>query len=133
MINKIMYQGRLTKDVELKKSASGIDYAEFTIAWSEKYKEAERKCFLRCKAWRQTAKFISEYFHKGQEIVIEGSMETSEWTDKDGNNQSRTTCLIDKAHFCGPKTYAGDNTPAVSMTEEFMQIPDNIADEVPFN
>ena len=59
MINRICYQGRLVKDPEIKVSQNNISKLEFTIAWSEKYKETETKCFLRCIAWRGTAEFIS--------------------------------------------------------------------------
>ena len=102
MINKTLYQGRLTRDIELKKTSSDIAYTEFSVAWSEKYKESETKCFLRCKAWRSTAEFLQKYFSKGQEIGIEGHLVTEEW-EKDGQKQSRTICQVDKVHFCGSK------------------------------
>ena len=109
MINKIILQGRLTKDIELKTIGDGIATTEFTVAWSEKYKEKETKLFLRCKAWRQTAEFLNNYFHKGQELVIEGHMSTEEW-EADGEKKSRTICNIDKVHFCGSKQdNAGNN------------------------
>ena len=108
MLNKIEYQGRLTADVELKQTQSGVSFAEFTIAWSDKYKEVETKCFLRCKTWRQTAEFISKYFKKGSEILVEGRMITEQW-DKDGQAQSRTICDVEKAHFCGSKTETNTN------------------------
>ena len=109
MLNKIEYQGRLIADVELKQTQSGVSFAEFTIAWSDKYKEVETKCFLRCKTWRQTAEFISKYFKKGSEILVEGRMITEQW-DKDGQAQSRTICDVEKAHFCGSKTENNTNT-----------------------
>ena len=76
MINKVLIQGRLTKEPELKQTQSGVPVLLFTVAWSEKYKETETKCFLLCKAWRTTAEFINKYFHKGQEIGIDGRMVT---------------------------------------------------------
>lgn len=117
MLNKIEYQGRLTADVELKQTQSGVSFAEFTIAWSDKYKEVETKCFLRCKTWRQTAEFISKYFKKGSEILVEGRMITEQW-DKDGQTQSRTICDVERAHFCGSKTETNCNTnyPTPSFT-----------------
>ena len=65
MVNKFILQGRLTADPELKQTQSGVSCANLTIAWSEKYKETETKCFQRCKAWRSTADFIitSEYMN----------------------------------------------------------------------
>ena len=128
MVNKIIIQGRLTADAELKKTSSDIAYTEFTIAWSEKYKESETKCFLRCKAWRNTAEFVNRFFKKGQEIVIEGQMVTEEW-EKDGQKQSRTICTVEKANFCGPKSNASE-TP---KNDDFMNIPEGAQEELPFN
>lgn len=123
MLNKIEYQGRLTADVELKKTQSEVSFTEFTIAWSEKYKEVETKCFLRCKAWRQTAEFVSKYFNKGAEILVEGRLVTEQW-EKDGQAQSRTICEIEKVHFCGSKSDNSNNTtPANNDYNPYAQNP----------
>ena len=129
MLNKIIYQGRLTKDPELKKTQSDISNTLFTIAWSEKYKEVETKCFLLCKAWRNTAEFICKYFRKGQEIAIEGHMVSERWGEAEHDT---TYCVIDKAHFCGPKTAPDrQETPAPSP-DEFVAVPDGDDEELPF-
>lgn len=130
MINKTLYQGRLTRDIELKKTSSDIAYAEFSVAWSEKYKESETKCFLRCKAWRSTAEFLQKHFSKGQEIGIEGHLVTEEW-EKDGQKQSRTICQVDKVHFCGKKS--DSQAPAEKPSDDFVNVPEEIDDELPFN
>lgn len=136
MINKLIYQGRLTADPELKRTQSDVSNLEFTIAWSEKYKEAETKCFLRCKAWRNTAEFISNYFKKGQEIIIEGRMVTEQWEDGE-EKKSRTICVIDKAHFCGSKSDASpsgvSHSTSVPGPDGFEPIPDGIDEELPFS
>lgn len=133
MLNKVTYQGRLTKDPELKHTQSDVPNVLFTIAWSEKYKETETKCFLLCKAWRQTAEFISKYFRKGQEIVIDGHMVTENWTKEGEENNQVTLCIIDKAHFCGPKTDADrQETPPPAPDNSFVEIPDNADEELPF-
>ena len=131
MINSLNYQGRLVRDIELKHTDSQVAFTEFTIAWSEKYKEVETKCFLRYKAWRQTAEFLKQYFAKGQEIAITGHLVTEEW-EKDGEKQSRTICMIDKVHFCGSKS-ANAEKPAASSGNDFMNVPDGIDEELPFN
>lgn len=119
-VNHLVYQGRVVRDLELKKTQSGIENVKFTLAWSEKYKETERKCFLTCKAWRQTAKFLDTYFHnKGSEMVVEGQLETEEWEDKDGNKRSQIVLNVDKVHFCGKRQDTGTaktaaNAPATA-------------------
>lgn len=127
MINKILLQGRLTKDPDLKQTQSGVSKLLFTVAWSEKYKEVETKCFMLCEAWRQTAEFIDRFFRKGQEIALEGHMVTEDWNDK-----QVTFMVIDRAHFCGSKiTVQQDPEPATDK-DGFMTVPDD-DDELPFH
>lgn len=123
MVNKIIIQGRLTKDVEIKE-VGGFKLAEITVAWSDKYKEQERKCFLPCKAWRSSAEFLEKHFSKGQEIVIEGQLTTETW-EKDGKTQSKLVCSVEKINFCGNKASKDDK-------DDFMKIPDNAEEELPF-
>lgn len=132
MLNKILIQGRLTKDPELKQTQSGVSQLLFTVAWSEKYKETETKCFLLCKAWRSTAEFISKYFQKGSEILIDGRMVTETWQD----DKQVTLCVVDKAHFCGSKVSANTDTNAqpkpVPAPDDFLNVPDDLQEELPF-
>lgn len=128
MINKTIMQGRFTRDPEIEQKG-GFDMCEFTIAWSEKYKDKETKCFLRCKAWREKANHIVKYYRKGQECIVEGKIATEEW-EKDGQKQSRTVLNLENIHFCGPKA-ASSGTPAGD--DGFMQIPEGTDEELPFN
>ena len=133
MVNHVVLHGRLTKDIELKQ-AGGFSVTEFTVAWSEKYKETETKCFARCKAWRNTAEFLNKYFKKGQELVVEGKLVTESW-EKDGQQQSRTIVSVEKVHFCGTKgsNSSGQSLPSPEEDPDgFKNIPDGIAEELPF-
>ena len=138
MVNKVIFQGRLTADPEVRYTQSQVANLEMSVAWSEKYKEVETKCFLRCKAWRNTAEFIGNYFSKGQEIMIEGHMVTEQWEDN-GENKNRTICVIDKCHFCGSKANSNTNSnqplpnPMPTDAKGFMDIPDDIDEECPFS
>ncbi len=130
MINCTVYQGRLTADPELGKTASDVSYLNFTLAWSEKYKEIEKKCFLRCKAWRHTAEFIAKHFTKGKEIMVRGKLLTEEW-EQDGKKQSRTVLEIEEAHFCGSKSdNGGNNQHQPSSPGDFEEIDDD--EDLPF-
>lgn len=127
MVNKLIFQGRFTADPEVQEKG-GFSMTEFTVAWSEKYKERETKCFLRCKAWRSQAEHIEKYFHKGQECVIEGRLETEQW-EKDGQKQSRTICNVEKIHFCGPKSSTSESKP----DDGFINVPEGEDESLPFN
>lgn len=132
VINKLTYQGRLVRDIDLKYTQSHVAQTEFTIAWSEKYNEIETKCFLRCKAWRKTAEFLEKYFRKGQEMIVEGKMVTEEW-EKDGDKKSRTICIIDKVHFCGKKDGYDTETRPMANQNNFISVADGVDEELPFN
>lgn len=131
MLNKLLIQGRLTKDPELKQTQSGISKLLFTVAWSEKYKEVETKCFLLCEAWRQNAEFINNYFRKGDQIIIEGHMVTEDW-----NNEQVTFCTVDKANFCGSKAdrrQEQEKPQPVTDAAGFMDLPEGDQEELPFH
>lgn len=129
MVNKVIYQGRFTADPKVEQKG-GFDMCEFTIAWSEKYKDKETKCFLRCKTWREQAKFVEQHFRKGQECVVEGKLSTEEW-EKDGQKQSRTICNVERVNFCGSKAN-NTTTQSAAGGDDFMKIPDGDMEELPF-
>lgn len=130
MVNHLVMQGRMVADPELKETNSGAKVLNFRIAWSEKYKdrennEKENKCFLECKTFSGQAEFISKYFKKGQEIAVEGKLNTEEWENQDGQKRSKIVLLVSNAHFCGSKqSSSGDVQP--NMT------PVNMDGELPF-
>lgn len=107
MLNKAIVQGRLVADPELKKTNAGVPVCSFRVAWSEAYKENERRLFLNCAAWRGLGEMISRNFAKGKEIVVEGTLESREYEAKDGGRRSAIEMTVDRAHFCGAK---GNNT-----------------------
>lgn len=131
MLNKVQVQGRFTADPEVQQKG-GFSMVEFTVAWSEKYKEREDKCFLRCKAWRGMADFVGNCFKKGQECIVEGKLLTEQW-EKDGQKQSRTVLNVDRVHFCGSKP-ANTSAPAEALGEEgFMKVDPKQDEELPFS
>lgn len=130
MLNKVCYQGRLTKAPELKQTQSGVSTLLLTVAWSEKYKEVETKCFMLCRAWRHTAEFIAKYFDKGQEIALEGHLVTEEWSEDNKPN----VLVIDKAHFCGSKgAQSKPQDEPKSIGNNIIEVPDGIDEDLPFN
>lgn len=117
MLNRTEYQGRLTRDVEMRHTQNGKAVARFTVAWSKKYGDNERKAFLPCVAWNHTAEFANKYFRKGQEVIVEGQLESNQWEDKDGNKRSALELNVSDMHFCGSK-----NNGTVSIEEKPAQV-----------
>lgn len=123
MLNKVVLQGRLTKDVELRHTQSGKAVASFTLAWSEKYQDQERKLFLPCVAWGGTGEFVCKWFRKGDAIIVEGKLSTRDWTDSKGNNRQTIELTVTEVHFAGKKEPTTDSAPVVECDEpEFEEI-----------
>ena len=108
MLNKVITMGRITKDIELRRTGSGVAVASFSIAVDRDFgkNEAGEKetDFFDCVAWRQTAEFVSKHFGKGRMIVIAGSLQARSWTDKDGNKRKTVEIVADNVYFGDSKT-----------------------------
>ena len=105
-LNKVILCGRLTADIELKRTQSGVSVCSFTLAVNRKYQkenEQQQADFINCVAWRSTAEFISKYFCKGSSICICGSIQTRNYTDKDGNKRTAFEVVVDEANFVDSK------------------------------
>lgn len=104
MINSTILMGRLTYEPELKTTSNGTSVIRFQIACDRRGSKEENKAdFIDCQAWRNTAEFISKYFHKGDMIAIEGSIQTDSFKDKDGNSRKSVVVVAANVSFCGAK------------------------------
>ena len=130
MLNHLVLQGRLVDAPAFGDTKSGTRYANFRLAWSEKYKDTESKCFLDCKAFGGTAQFMEKYMNqKGQEILVEGKLTTDEW-EKDGQKRSKNALVISSVHFCGKRQDGSAETPAPAQDPSGATVVDT--DELPF-
>ena len=113
MLNHIVLHGRLSRDVELRRTQGGVAVASTTVAVDRDYtdKDGKRETdFIELVAWRQTGEHLAKYFSKGKEILVSGRLETRKWTDKEGHNRTAFEVNVDRVDFCGPKETAGRNT-----------------------
>ena len=111
-MNKVIMMGRMVADAEIKTTPSGVTACSFRIAVDRNYqkKGEERKSdFFNCIAWRGTADFIAKWFPKGRLILIEGEMQTRQYTDKNGNPATWYEIQVDNAYFTGDKGSGGSN------------------------
>lgn len=140
MIIMVALMGRLTFEPEVRTTPSGVSVMRFQVACDRKYQRSgqERQAdFIDCVAWRQTAEFIGRYFHKGSMIAVEGTLQTSSYTDKNGNQRKQVEVLAKNVSFCGSKSEtsgaAGSQaSPNYSSADnsDFDEIPDD--DDLPF-
>lgn len=109
-LNKAVLCGRLTADPELKQTPNDVAVCSFTLAINRRFTregEQQQADFINCVAWRQTAEFISRYFHKGSSLCISGSIQTRSWTDSNGQKRYATDVVVDEAMFVDSKNEGG--------------------------
>ena len=103
MLNHITIMGRLVKDPELRRTASGTAVTSFTLAvdrdFSGKDHSEKETDFIDCVAWRHTAEFVSKYFSKGRMAVVSGRLQIRLWTDKEGNKRRTAEVVADNVYF----------------------------------
>ena len=102
-MNSSVLMGRLTKDIELKFAAgSGNAIAKFTVAVNRNFKNAEGGYdadFINCLAFGKRAETISQYFHKGQRILLRGRIQTGSYDAQDGTKRYTTEVLVEDFSF----------------------------------
>ncbi|MBR1765075.1 MAG: single-stranded DNA-binding protein [Ruminococcus sp.] len=110
MLNKVILMGRITHDLELRQTPNGVSVLSFSVAVDRNYArqgEDRQTDFIDCVAWRQTGEFISRYFGKGRMIAIEGTLQTRNYQDKNGNNRKAVEVVVDNASFTGEPRQQG--------------------------
>lgn len=137
-MNKFIGLGRLTKDPEVRygqgENASVI--SRITLAIDRKFKrDGEQSAdFINCVAFGKIAEFQEKYFRKGTKIAIVGRIQTGSYTNKDGNKVYTTDVIVEEQEFAESKSSGGRNLEsAPGGSDGFMNIPDVIGEELPFN
>ena len=148
MLNVVALNGRLTADPELRHTGSDIPVTSFTLAVDRSYVRggAERQTdFIDVVCWRSTAEFVSKYFHKGQLVAVEGSIQTRNYTDNQGNRRKAVEIVANNVHFAESRRDSQQNagntphtdpsapsSPAVSAGDngDFVEIAGD--DDLPF-
>ncbi len=148
-MNKVILMGRLTRDPEVRYSqgASATAVARFSIAVDRRFKrEGEPDAdFFNCTCFGKQAEFVERYLRKGTKILTAGRIQNDNYTNKDGQMVYSVRVMVDEIEFAESKNasagsseggYTGGNfnRPAPSGAGDgFMNIPDGIDEELPFN
>ena len=129
MLNSVIIMGRLTAAPELRTTPSGVSVTRFTVAVDRRFQrqgEDRQTDFIGVVAWRQTADFVTRFFKKGQMIAVQGSLQVSNYEDKNGNKRTNYDVVADNVSFCGSKSESGnfgarqESAPAVSYQSLWM-------------
>lgn len=109
MLNEIQIAGRMTRDPELKRTASGVSVTSFTLAVDRDYKgqNGERETdFIDVVAWRQNAEYATMYGSKGSMTIASGRLQIRMWEDRDGGKRKAYEIMADKVYVFGGKKEA---------------------------
>lgn len=149
-MNKVILMGRLTRDPEVRYSqgANQTAVARFSIAVDRRFKrDGEPDAdFFNCTAFGRQAEFVERYLHKGTKIVTCGRIQNDNYTNKDGQMVYSVRVMVDEIEFAESKNasgndggfgggFGGGNAAAApaGAGDGFMNIPDGIDEELPFN
>lgn len=111
MINNVVLVGRLTKDVELRKTPNNVSTCTFTLACNRRFTNAEGQQvadFINCVAWRQSADFLSQYASKGSIVGVEGRIQTRNYDGQNGKVYV-TEIICDSVQLIGNKSNENRN------------------------
>ena len=131
-MNKVILIGRLTKDPEVRYSTGSnpMAIAKFNLAVDRRVKkEGEQSAdFISCTAFGKTGEFVEKYLKKGTKIALEGRWQTGSFTNKDGQKVYTNDCIVEQVEFAESK-----RSDDAQTDDGFMNVPDDIGEELPFN
>ena len=154
-MNKVILMGRLTRDPEVRYSAgdNSMAIARYTLAVDRRGRAntsngEQTADFIQCVAFDRSAEFAEKYFHQGTKLVVTGRIQTGSYTNKDGQRVYTTEVILDDQEFADSKNGSSDGAsassyfrpamdsrpaPGSAAGDGFMNIPDGIDEELPFN
>lgn len=148
-MNRVILSGRLTRDPEIRYSQgeNPTAIARYTLAVERRYKrqsEENNADFINCVAFGKSAEVAEKYFRKGIKVIVEGSWQTGSYTNKDGVKVYTNECIVQSQEFCESKNAGQDaqgegqgqyegSGEVYEGDDGFMNIPDGIDEELPFN
>ena len=141
-MNKVILMGRLTRDPDVRYSQGeqATAIARFSLAVDRKFKRDgdQTADFIGCIAFGKLGEFAEKYLRKGTKVVVTGRIQTGSYTNKDGQKVYTTDVVVEECEFAESKNSANGNSsqsaPAPSSAGDgFMNIPDGIDEELPFN
>ncbi len=144
-MNKVILIGRLTRDPEVRYSQgdNSLAIARYSLAVDRRFKrpgEADAD-FINCVTFGKSAEFAEKYLKQGTKIAVTGRIQTGSYTNKDGQKVYTTDVVVEEHEFVESKASASDGgfqptsrpAPSQAIGDGFMNIPDGLDEELPFN
>ena len=139
-MNKVILMGRLTRDPEVRytQGDNAMAIARYSLAVDRRFKrDGEPDAdFINCVAFGKSGEFAEKYLKKGTKIAVVGRIQTGSYTNKDGQKVYTTDVVVEEQEFAESKnSSSSDNNQSAPANKntDFMNIPDGIDEELPFN
>lgn len=134
-MNKVVLMGRLTREPEVRytQGDNSLAVARFTLAVNRKYKNngKEEADFISCVSFGKIAEFTEKYLHQGTKIVVFGRIQTGSYTNKESKKVYTIDVVVEEIEFAESKGVKAE--PSQAVGDGFMDVPDGINEELPFN
>lgn len=130
MLNKVLLNGRITKDPEVKSTTSGLYVCQFSVAVTRDYKNSNGEYdsdFINCVAWRSTAEYLGNYVVKGDLLAVVGTLQIRSYKDQNGQTRNVTEVIVESVNNLSPKKK--EETKFVDLTSQPSNSND---DDLPF-
>lgn len=121
--NRVILAGNLTRDPELRVTQSGIAVCGFGLAVNRVRSKNDEVDFFDITAWRELGETIANYKKKGDSVLVEGRLQFSQYTDRDGNKRSKVDVVADNIQFLSSKNGNSSTSSASADEEDFDDIP----------
>lgn len=138
-MNSVQLTGRLVRDPDVRYTNGGSSIARFTLAVNRRFKteNGPDADFISCVAFGKTAEFIEKYFSKGQKMDMNGRIQTGSYDNQDGQRVYTTDIVVENVELGESKrnssVAAPDSNTGQSYSDGFMNIPEGLEEELPFN
>ena len=136
-MNKVIFCGRTTKDIEMRYSQgeNSMAIGRFSIAIDSGYGDKKKTSFFNCTIFGKQAEAFEKYVPKGTKVLLECEANQNQYTDKNGNKVNSVDFIVKSFEFCESKSQSNSQPqPTQSNDNSWMSIPDNLDDSsLPFN
>lgn len=132
-LNSVMIIGRITRDCELRYTASGVALCNFSIAVNRRVKKGDQwvdeASFFDLTIWEKLAESLNKYLVKGTQVAVQGELRQDRW-EKDGQKLSKVQVFVNQLQLLGGKQQQGNNAPSPQAADDFDH--QSYEDDIPF-
>ena len=135
-MNRVIFCGRTTKDIEMRYSQgeNSMAIGRFSIAIDSGYGDKKKTSFFNCTIFGKQAEAFERYVPKGTKVLLECEANQNQYTDKNGNKVNSVDFIVKSFEFCESKSQSNSQLqPAPSNDNSWLDIPDGISEELPFS